>query len=255
MPPKLMLCTRCLSTVFPKTITPGSTLITIILLIFFFVPGVIYWIWRATSRYQICPACGSREIIPADSPQAIALNSKKQVNFKSELLVPSPEEASRTGGVAELTIKPEVARGQTKHKHVINTNNRNIGCVISLVFGAVFLILVGKCIQRGNLDRNTKSATPAYTSHAPVAKTTCPPGGQEAIQELIDIGLLISTSSDGYDAYVSNRWYTSTLEQKKMIAMALQRCVSPGLHITIYDGRSGKKLAQYSEALGFSLEE
>ncbi len=69
------------------------------------------------------------------------------------------------------------------------------------------------------------------------------------------MGFIMQVSPDGYDVYVSRQWYASTLQEKKMIAVALQRCVSPGLHVNIYDGYSGKKLARYGEAWGFSIEE
>lgn len=52
----------------PKMVTPGSTWITLILLMCLFVPGVIYMIWRSTSRYAVCQKCGGRNLVPADSP-------------------------------------------------------------------------------------------------------------------------------------------------------------------------------------------
>lgn len=36
------------------------------------VPGVIYSIWRMSARYQGCAKCGSKRIVPANSPAAQA---------------------------------------------------------------------------------------------------------------------------------------------------------------------------------------
>jgi hypothetical protein len=33
-------------------------------------PGIVYSVWRVTSRYKACPACGAPNMIPLDSPRA-----------------------------------------------------------------------------------------------------------------------------------------------------------------------------------------
>jgi hypothetical protein len=63
-----MICTACGSATKPKTITKGSTLIELILWLCFIVPGIIYSIWRLSSRYSACRACGSKNIVPLDTP-------------------------------------------------------------------------------------------------------------------------------------------------------------------------------------------
>lgn len=45
-----------------KTYTPGSFFLEVILWFCFFVPGIIYSIWRLTSRYTGCANCQSRTI-------------------------------------------------------------------------------------------------------------------------------------------------------------------------------------------------
>ena len=67
---KQKLCTNCLTVAAPKRRTPGSFLIEIVLWLCFLVPGVIYSLWRVSARHFVCPACGSREIVPVDSPRA-----------------------------------------------------------------------------------------------------------------------------------------------------------------------------------------
>lgn len=46
-----------------KTYTKGSTGIELILWICFIFPGLIYSIWRLTSRYKGCPMCKNENIV------------------------------------------------------------------------------------------------------------------------------------------------------------------------------------------------
>lgn len=64
------LCVVCGTVGRPKSVTRGSMGIEIILWLMFIVPGVIYSIWRLTTRREACPACGSDQIIPVQSPRA-----------------------------------------------------------------------------------------------------------------------------------------------------------------------------------------
>lgn len=67
----LTYCPACGSTFkHAKMVTRGNLLIEIILWLFFLLPGLIYSIWRMTTRYKVCPTCGSATIIPANSPVA-----------------------------------------------------------------------------------------------------------------------------------------------------------------------------------------
>lgn len=52
---------------YPKTVTKGALLIEMILWVTFLVPGVIYSIWRHSSRYQVCPSCGAPHMVLLDS--------------------------------------------------------------------------------------------------------------------------------------------------------------------------------------------
>ena len=64
-----MMCTQCGTVAAPKTYTKGSLLIEMLLWTMCF-PGLIYSVWRLTSRCKVCPACKSNAIIPMDSPMA-----------------------------------------------------------------------------------------------------------------------------------------------------------------------------------------
>jgi DNA-directed RNA polymerase subunit RPC12/RpoP len=34
----------------------------------YLLPGLIYSVWRQSTRYSACPECGVRNMIPVDSP-------------------------------------------------------------------------------------------------------------------------------------------------------------------------------------------
>ena len=65
-----MYCKNCGATAHPKQITKGSIAIELMLWLFFIVPGLIYSIWRLSSRFKACPICQSPNMIPASSPIA-----------------------------------------------------------------------------------------------------------------------------------------------------------------------------------------
>lgn len=63
------ICSDCGHLGKPVSITKGSILIEIILWMTFFFPGLIYSIWRCSSRYKGCPQCKHESMIPAMSPK------------------------------------------------------------------------------------------------------------------------------------------------------------------------------------------
>lgn len=63
-----MICATCETVDKPKLITRGSILIELVLWCAFLLPGLIYSIWRHTTRYRGCRACGSSALVPLDSP-------------------------------------------------------------------------------------------------------------------------------------------------------------------------------------------
>lgn len=63
-----MVCLACGHVGRPERITKGSIWIELILWLSFFVPGLIYSIWRLTTRHDACPACKQTSLIPVDSP-------------------------------------------------------------------------------------------------------------------------------------------------------------------------------------------
>jgi len=69
-------CQSCGSVGRPKTRVKGSFWIEVLLWFCFFVPGLIYSIWRPTTKEQVCPVCGTPNMIPVDSPKARAALAK-----------------------------------------------------------------------------------------------------------------------------------------------------------------------------------
>jgi len=70
IPGRKKLCKNCLYLGVPKTYVKGSLAIEIILWFCLFLPGIIYSIWRISSSYKACPACGRPHMIPLESPAA-----------------------------------------------------------------------------------------------------------------------------------------------------------------------------------------
>ena len=61
------ICKECGTVGNPTTITKGSIIIELFLWMLFLVPGVLYSLWRLTTRCKACPQC-SGEMIPMNSP-------------------------------------------------------------------------------------------------------------------------------------------------------------------------------------------
>ena len=65
-----IVCTSCGYVGEPKTVTKGSFAIEVILWLCLLLPGLIYSVWRLSSRHDGCPSCGQTTIIPSGSPMA-----------------------------------------------------------------------------------------------------------------------------------------------------------------------------------------
>ena len=63
-----MICSKCGTLGKPRSHTRGRIGIEIFLWFIFIIPGLIYSLWRATTRSDVCRACGSPELFPATSP-------------------------------------------------------------------------------------------------------------------------------------------------------------------------------------------
>ena len=76
VPSDSMICTQC-GTVGSVRHTKGSFVMEILLWLFFCFPGLIYSIWRITTRGNVCPSCKSDKIVSAISPVGKKLISEQ----------------------------------------------------------------------------------------------------------------------------------------------------------------------------------
>ena len=65
-----LYCPRCGSVSGGISHTRGSVLVELLLWLCFLIPGIIYSIWRVSSRNIVCPSCQSPDVISVDSPRA-----------------------------------------------------------------------------------------------------------------------------------------------------------------------------------------
>lgn len=66
-----MICINCGHVGRPKTTVQGSGCVELVLWLLLIIPGVIYSVWRLSSKEPTCPKCGGRNsMIPANSPRA-----------------------------------------------------------------------------------------------------------------------------------------------------------------------------------------
>lgn len=66
------ICKNCGHTGEAERKLKGHFLITLLLILCYIVPGIIYMIWRRTGLKDSCEKCGSTAIVPADSSGGIA---------------------------------------------------------------------------------------------------------------------------------------------------------------------------------------
>lgn len=92
---KQMLCPNCGTQGWPKRKTQGSFLVELLLWLFFIIPGLIYSIWRLTTRSKVCPQCGAPNMIPLNSPAALQilnLDTPSIIEVESKTPLPSEDQ-------------------------------------------------------------------------------------------------------------------------------------------------------------------
>jgi ribosomal protein S27AE len=68
---KLWYCDRCGYLGNQRRYTKGSFGLELFLYLLMILPGVIYTLWRLTSKYKGCPKCATPNMMPATSPKAL----------------------------------------------------------------------------------------------------------------------------------------------------------------------------------------
>lgn len=79
------ICSACGTLAAPSVKTRGSFGIELVLWLFFLIPGLVYSLWRLSSRREVCQACGSESILPPDTPMGKILAEK--FNISAAILV------------------------------------------------------------------------------------------------------------------------------------------------------------------------
>jgi len=62
------VCTACGSLTLGRNETPGSFLLEVILWCCAILPGLVYSLWRISSRRSTCPQCGGSQLVPINTP-------------------------------------------------------------------------------------------------------------------------------------------------------------------------------------------
>jgi hypothetical protein len=75
---KMMICANCGNVGKPKTKAKGSILIEVVLWLCFLVPGLLYSLWRLTTKSAVCGSCGAPNMVPSDSPRGKKLAQEFQ---------------------------------------------------------------------------------------------------------------------------------------------------------------------------------
>ena len=63
------ICTACGFRGYAQSHTKGSIAIEAVLWLAFILPGLIYSIWRLSTRHEVCPSCKAPAMIPVASPR------------------------------------------------------------------------------------------------------------------------------------------------------------------------------------------
>jgi len=78
-----LVCTTCGHVGQARQRVRGSIFIELVLWVCFIIPGVIYSIWRLTTRAKVCTSCGSTALVPTDSPVGRKLVSEVSASGKT----------------------------------------------------------------------------------------------------------------------------------------------------------------------------
>ena len=68
-----LICTVCGNIGYPRRAIKGTMGIEIVLWLCLLVPGIIYSLWRGSSRHNVCASCGNPALVPLNSPTGIKM--------------------------------------------------------------------------------------------------------------------------------------------------------------------------------------
>jgi|GEM_PF-972236 len=150
---KILVCTQCGYIGRPKNAIKGNIAIELFLWLFFIIPGLIYSVWRSSSRHKVCPKCGNKNLIPLDSPKA-------QKMVKEEL------------------TKEELENIEKKQKEAKKETKKNIKKILIGVGIFILLIIIISSISSNNKE---SKSVPTNSKEVSNISDTIP---EESIQAL-----------------------------------------------------------------------
>ena len=83
------ICSQCGHVSGSQTAIKGSLGVEIILWLCFLVPGIIYSVWRSSSRHKVCPSCKSTNLVSIDSPVGKKMMKDYDISIDQETLASS----------------------------------------------------------------------------------------------------------------------------------------------------------------------
>lgn len=99
-----LICTLCGYAGSVGKKNKGSDLIEVVLWLFFLIPGIIYSIWRRSDKQSVCPKCGNKTMIPADSPQGQRLMAEQMRNPDIKMEEMRPEKISNARIIVTIAV-------------------------------------------------------------------------------------------------------------------------------------------------------
>lgn len=101
-----MICKQCGTAHRGENVLPGSGWIEFVLYVAYIFPGIIYSIWRRSTRRPTCAACGSRDLVGAQTPvgQKLAREHYPDGMPPAPPPLPPPPPAVRRGLVWALVV-------------------------------------------------------------------------------------------------------------------------------------------------------
>jgi hypothetical protein len=75
-----LYCPHCGTVGQAEFCVSGSVIVETLLWVFLLLPGIIYSIWRRSTKSWVCPKCGMTGMIPLDSPIAQKALGEKACN-------------------------------------------------------------------------------------------------------------------------------------------------------------------------------
>lgn len=164
-------CTACGVVGYPKLVQPGSTGTAVFLWLVFLLPGIIYSIWRANSEHEVCPSCGSPQVIPVDSPVAQKLMGDDYRKMKEQ---EAREQADAAAREETERKEQEAARAKLAEEEArraaqpwIRRNGGTLIAVGAVVLAGVVFWIVGSTVPQTQSSSNDASSS--TSSPRPVA--------------------------------------------------------------------------------------